>query len=48
MCTLYGREGYHGLFLRPIAAQMGCELVQLDYMALYRTYRRGAPGVFYI
>ncbi|AAL64426.1 hypothetical protein PAE2775 [Pyrobaculum aerophilum str. IM2] len=48
MCTLYGREGYHGLFLRPIAAQMGCELVQLDYMALHRTYRRGAPGVFYI
>ncbi|MGB9704475.1 MAG: hypothetical protein ACPL3C_03420 [Pyrobaculum sp.] len=48
MCTLYGREGYHGLFLRPIAEQLGCRLVQMDYLSLYRRYREGTPGVYYI
>ena len=46
-CVLYGREGYHALFLRPIAEMLGCRYVALEYLDLYRIFLRGG-GVFYV
>ncbi|MCY0890424.1 MULTISPECIES: hypothetical protein [Pyrobaculum] len=48
MCVVYGREGYHALFLKPLARLLGCVYAELDYMSLYRAYRRGNPGLYYI
>ncbi|ACB40763.1 hypothetical protein [Pyrobaculum neutrophilum] len=48
MCTLYGREGYHALFLKPIAAALGCRYVALDYLTLYRRFKGRAEGIYYI
>jgi len=47
-CRLYGREGYHAVFLKPLAKVLGCEYVELDYMSLYRRYVEGKPGVYYV
>jgi len=47
-CKLYGREGYHAVFLKPLAKALGCEYVELDYMSLYRRYVEGKPGVYYV
>jgi len=46
-CVLYGREGYHALFLRPIAELLGCRYMALEYLELYRAFLRGG-GVFYV
>ena len=46
-CVLYGREGYHALFLKPIAELLGCRYVALEYLELYRAFLRGG-GVFYV
>ncbi|MFN3804977.1 MAG: hypothetical protein ACK4SY_07965 [Pyrobaculum sp.] len=48
MCVLYGREGYHSLFLKPLAYLLGCKYVALDYMALYEMYLKGRRGVYYV
>ena len=47
-CVLYGREGYHALFLRPIAQSIGCVYKELDYLTLYRHYKSASPGLYYI
>ncbi|MFN7105334.1 MAG: hypothetical protein ACK4M3_01915, partial [Pyrobaculum sp.] len=48
MCVLYGREGYHALFLKPLAYLLGCRYMPLDYLTLYETYLEGRRGVYYV
>lgn len=45
---MYGREGYHALFLKPIAEAAGCVYRQREYMDLYQLYKSGSPGLYYI
>jgi hypothetical protein len=46
-CVLYGREGYHALFLKPLAELLGCRYVALEYLELYEAFLKGG-GVFYV
>ncbi len=48
MCVLYGREGYHAQFLKPLAYLLRCRYVALDYMTLYEKYLSGERGVYYV
>lgn len=48
MCVLYGRGGYHALFLRPIAELLKCRYVALEYLELYQRYVEGKRGVYYV
>jgi hypothetical protein len=44
---LYGREGYHALFLKPLAELLGCRYVALEYLELHDAFLKGG-GVFYV